>query len=37
MIFHGGYSEIKLPKIISGKYAKDLKCLTFISSENYVR
>lgn len=23
MIFHGGYSEIKIPKIISGKYAKD--------------
>lgn len=23
MIFHGGYSEIRLPKIIKGQYAKD--------------
>ena len=23
MIFHGGYNEIRLPKIIKGKYAKD--------------
>jgi hypothetical protein len=23
MIFHGGYSEIQMPKIIGGKYAKD--------------